>query len=764
MLYYRANNAHGGGGANDSGTSGVFLAISYDVPTGLAPSLGNLFEVGDFNPIGCVSTSAGGGTPGLLLISNGSAPPKKFDPQAGLIQDAGVPQPFPDELPSTLVENHNPSPIGLGLLADSSYVYVYTFRNCCTGAESNPSDQITVSTIGASPAAKVTISFSGVVIPGDSQICEICIYRTVGGGAFPSLAKVGCFNPNLTTTFVDSLADSQLDFVNDGLSLLNAPPPCVPYLASLKRRIFGAGDIPLLAPAGTVSVQNGSKIVEGDFDVQWDRCLENRYIQVDGDCTKYQIERVMPPASGTSPAIQRLRPYEDYNGSSAAGRRYTICGDANTVYYSEPDFPESWPVVNQIPVEPGDGDFITGLGSSYDRLIITKRGKTYTAAWSEIPALEVIDPSRISPDIGCVGPRTFAQVENGTVWLADRGIAYFDGRGVEHLPVSDGISDIFIDPDNARYMRRNSSGLVPEAVGVNYPVRQQYWLGIPTIRSNRGFDVIIVWDYKEDTVTLYEFCNQFLSMVVGKDQDGNPKVYLGDDKGFVWVADTGHTDGVGTPGNTGTVRGTVTSAQDTFSFDDDSATFVEGGLPGLGGLSGVAGLSPFLDQEPLGMAGACVYFREPGETEWTQRTVWASTKQRIYFTPPLSAGLAVGSEYMLGPINWFATIKPTNLGISADVKRTIDLFIEHVVEEFDSQVKIECLPDFANVDEGAGAVLSDDSGVPGDRILSMSSQKGRQNISLGRIIHSYMGYRLSNFAPEEPIRIINIVPTHEIMP
>lgn len=769
-----------GGASNRGGFSGAFISITFDVPTGLAPALGNLFDVGDFNPIGCVSTAAGGGTaPTVLLISNGAAIPKKFygarqqvgGPSAGQpggqIEDAGLPQPYPGEVPppgNILVENHNPSPNQLGLTSAQIYTYVYTYRNCCTNKESNPSDTWTVDTTGAAPAAKVTISFSGITISGDDQICEICVYRTVGGGAFPALAKVGCFDPELTTTFVDTLGDSQLDFTADGLSLLNAPPPCVPYLVSLKRRIFGAGAIQIPNWAGTVSVQNGSKFVEGDFDVVWDRCLEGKYFRVIDDCREYQIQYVLPPTVGTSPAISRLQLYEEFSGNSEAGKLYVVCGDPNAVYYSEPEEPESWPVVNQIPVEPGDGDFITMLGSSYDRLIICKRTKTYTADYTEIPALEIVDPNRISPDIGSVGPRTFSQVESGSVWLADRGIAYFDGRGVQHLPVSDGISDIFIDPDSPLYMRRNRSGIVPEAVGINYPVRQQYWLGIPTIRSNRGFDVIIVWDYKENTVTLYEFCNQFLSMVVGKDQEGNPRVYLGDDKGFVWVADLGNTDGVGRPGNTGTVKGTVTDSEDTFSFEDEDATFIEGGIPALGGLSGAAGLSPFLDEVPMGMAGACVYFREPGVTEWTQRTVWAASKQRVYFTPPLAANLAVGSEYMLGPINFSATIKPTNMGMDSEQKRTIDLFVVHVPEAFDSRLKVEALADFADEDERAGAVRSDDTDVPGDRIFLMSNKKGRQNAPLGRIKHGYMGYRLTNFAPEEPIRIVNIVPTYEITP
>jgi hypothetical protein len=219
------------------------------------------------------------------------------------------------------------------------------------------------------------------------------------------------------------------------------------------------------------------------------------------------------------------------------------------------------------------------------------------------------------------------------------------------------------------------------------------------------------------------------------------------------------------------VRGFITSAADTFSFDDANATFVEGGIPGLGGLSGAAGLSPFLDEQPLGMAGACVYFRDPNGaftaadgSKWDQRTVWASTKQRVYYTPPSAAPIAAGTEYMLGPINWYATLKPSNLGKDSTQKRTIDLFLVHVPEEFDSVLKIEFLPDFSAVDERAGAISSDDTGIPGDRTMLMSSPKGRQNVSIGRVKHAYMGYKLSNFAPEQPIRVLNVVPTFEETP
>lgn len=744
--------------------SSLTFAITYKVPNEPTPALGDLFPLDPFDPEGCAATAAGGGIPGILIISNGQEVPKKFVPAkltGEQIEDAGMPRPFKGE-ESLIADNSTVNSTGAsptGGLGIGRYEYRYTFRNCCTGKESDPSETIVVSTLSASPRAQVDLSFAGVRIPGDPQICEICVYRTIVDGAFPVMAKVGCIDVDTSPLlFVDDEGDSQLDFTNDPLFILNAPMPCVPYITDFKRRIFGVGDIPTLSPAGTVTVQNGSVEVEGDLDVVWDRCLEGRYIHLENDCRFYLIDRVLPPTEGTSPPLQRLCLIEEYEGQSRTGENYIVCGDANIIYSSEPEEPECWPVVNQIPVEPGDGDFCTGISSSFNRLIVCKRKKTYAMTYRDIPAIEVVDPVRISPDIGCVGPRTFQQVENSTVWLADRGIAIFDGRGVQHLPVSDDISNIFTQPDDPLYIRRNSRGLVIEAVAVNYPAKQQYWLGVPTVRSNRGFDLVIVWDYKEQTIFLYEFCNQFLSMVLGKDTDGNQRIYMGDDKGFLWVADTGLTDGAGTPGDTGTLRGVTATVPDTFSFTDPEATFLEGGIPVLGDFSGEQGFSPFLDEDPLGLAGVCVYFRNPGETEWTQRVIWAALKQRIFFTPPYAA-LEVGAEYMIAPIDFLAEFKPWNLGSNQMVKRAIDLFVIHEPEDFDSRLQVEFLADFEDTDRSADGVESDDSGVAGDRLFRMSHKTGKQRMSLGRLVHTFQQLRLSNFAPEEPIRILNVVPT-----
>lgn len=745
------------------------LSYSLFVPNREFLELGPVFDLGAFAPEGCAATSAGLGEPGVLVITNGSSLPQKFNPTAAgtdaEIEDAGIPTPFEGEVPQAIPDDSVCSPDG-GLEA-GVYRYRYTFRNCCTGKESDPNpEDIEVDTTGSTPCAKVDFSFAGVKIPGDPQICEICLYRTLVGGDFPVMAKVGCFNPSETELFVDDTSDDALDFLNEGLSILNAPMPCVPIVVEFRNRLFGMGDIPNLTPEGTVSVVNGSDIVEGDFAVEWTRCLEGKFIQIEGDCRSYEILRVLPPEDGTSPALQRLKLVDVYEGVTATGQSYHLCGRPNRLYGSEPFEPEYWPAANFLDVEPGDGDRLMGAVSNFDSLVICKRRKTYVLRFNDNPFLEVFCPTRISSDIGCIGPRTFAQVESGSVWLGDRGIVLFDGRSVQHLPASDAMNDMFTDPENARYVRRDRNGRVIDAVGVFYPAREQYLLLVPTVQTDRGCNVMVVWDVKLDNITVLEFCQQFQSMVVGKDAEGNERVYVGDTDGFVWIMDIGYTDGVGLPNATGTVAGTVTAAgtDDDFGaafLDDASASFIEGGLPGAAGLSGVLGLSGAFSglTGELGLAGTCLYTRPAGssyDTPWTVRKIFAATSTRLYITPPWDADQpAVGDPYMIGAINFDCLFKPQNYGTDDPTKRDWRQVVVHEVEDFASEVRVDILPDFQFSDPEADTV-TDDAGVTGaGRTFLMDYAKGRQVRPVGRLVHSFMAVRIRNFAPEAPVRIVN---------
>ena len=742
----------------------LMLYYSYIVPTEEVPELGPLFELDAFDPEGCAATSAGlGDNPGVLVITNGSTIPQKFNPNDSSITNAGIQEPFEDEVPMATSADTAASPTGG--LDPGIYTYRYTFCNSCTGKESDPNpDDIVVDCSTRTPRAAVTLSFANVVIPGDDQIDRICIYRTVESGDYPVMAKVGYIDLDTATLFVDALEDDQLDFINDGLSLLNGAMPCCPIVVEHKNRLVTGGDIPNLTPEGTVSVINGSQVVTGDGTTEFTRCDIGKLIQIGSDCRKYEIARLLAPETGSPSTGVRLKLSEPYEGANGTGLLYTICGRPNRLYFSEPEEPECWPAANFLDVDPGDGDRLMGAVSNFDAIVWCKRNSSYRVAWRENPVLEIVVPTLISKDVGCIGPRTFAQVASGSVWLADRGIAIFDGRSVQHLPESDVMNSLFVDPDHPHYVRRDRNGRVIGAAAAFYPAREQYLLLLPTVQTTRGANVMLVWDTSLRNITLFEFCQEFVSIVVAKDADGNQRVYLGDDSGFVWIFDVGTNDGIGFPNSTGTVRGTMTGAGvDGFGasfFDDSTASFIVGGLPELaGGISG-PGLSGLDGDSNLGMAGACVFFRENSTAEWKQRKAFLSNGTRVWVTPSWGADLpSAGWEYMLGPIEMLASFKPTNFGTTDFPKRSWRHAVEYDPQTVASQLQVELLTDFESEDPISGATIEED----GDtitrkaRVFDMSHSTGKQIEPVERQIHSFMQVKLRNFAPDEPIRVLNHV-------
>jgi hypothetical protein len=736
-------------------------------PGQFTPQLGPLFAIGSFNPLGCVSTSAGlGDAPAVLILTNGAVIPKKFNPTAMVIQNAGIDTPYRDQEPSASFISVALSPAGG--LTPGIYKYRYTLRNACTQKESDPNPvDIFVDVSAASPAAEVTLNFAGVSIPADSQIDQICIYRTILGGDFPVMAKVGCFDIPGTSIFVDSLSDSELDFINDPLDNFQAPMPCVAVVEEFRNRLWGLVDVPDLNPPGTVGVTFDSDLIQGDQDTEFDRCILGKFIQIEGDCTAYEVIECLLPTSGLSPLQgMQLKLDREYEGTTDEGLNFIVCGHPNRLYISEPIAAECWPAINFLDVDPGDGDLLIGANSNFNRLLICKRRKTYVVAFREQPIIEIVVPTLIGRDIGCIASRSFAQIASGTVWLSDRGLALYDGRGVSMVPESSVMNDLFVNPDNPNYMRRDPNGITVGAAGVYYPKREQYLLLIPTVKTERGASLILVWDTELRNVTLLEFCQEFLSIEVAKDDEGNERIYLGDTNGFVWIWDVGDTDGVGFPNATGTVRGTVTAAGiepliGSSFLDDSNAGFLVGGVPGLGNLSGISGFSGLSGQSIMGMAGACVFWRPADsglDVPWKSRFVYASTATRLFVTPNWGVEIpSVGDEYMIGPIEFRAEFKPANYGTDDFSKREWRQIVVHEQEEVSTVLRTELLRDFQNSDIDEDTVTDPDGATGEGRVYDLGFGKGRQIRPVGRLVHNFMGVRLSNFAPEEPLTIINHV-------
>jgi hypothetical protein len=114
---------------------------------------------------------------------------------------------------------------------------------------------------------------------------------------------------------------------------------------------------------------------------------------------------------------------------------------------------------------------------------------------------------------------------------------------------------------------------------------------------------------------------------------------------------------------------------------------------------------------------------------------------------------------MIGAINMDITFKPQNYGTDDPQKRDWRQVVVHEVENFASQIRVDLLPDFQLSDPEADSVVTESSDgdleTGGGRTFMMDYPKGRQVRPVGRLIHNYMSVRITNFAPEEPVRIIN---------
>jgi hypothetical protein len=110
---------------------------------------------------------------------------------------------------------------------------------------------------------------------------------------------------------------------------------------------------------------------------------------------------------------------------------------------------------------------------------------------------------------------------------------------------------------------------------------------------------------------------------------------------------------------------------------------------------------------------------------------------------------------MIGPIRFDATFKPSNYGTDDFTKRDWRQCIIHEPEAVSTLLRTELLRDFQNSDIDEDTV-TDAAGVAGlGRNFDLGFGQGRQIRPVGRFVHSFMGVRLSNFAPDEPLTILN---------
>jgi hypothetical protein len=115
----------------------------------------------------------------------------------------------------------------------------------------------------------------------------------------------------------------------------------------------------------------------------------------------------------------------------------------------------------------------------------------------------------------------------------------------------------------------------------------------------------------------------------------------------------------------------------------------------------------------------------------------------------------VGDEYMIGPIEFRSIFKVKNYGQDDDLKRQWSHVLVHEPEAVATQLRVELRPDFSDEDPNEQFLLDEEGNPITERLFDLSFSKGRQTGPSGRELFDFLQIVMSNFAPEEPVRILN---------
>jgi hypothetical protein len=230
----------------------------------------------------------------------------------------------------------------------------------------------------------------------------------------------------------------------------------------------------------------------------------------------------LPPPEGPFAALHQNRLFANRQGESS------------TIYACDILNEQYWPPQAAVSCNDPQGGQLTGLASyttqDLARLVIFKD----TGLWSLTGDIEF--SARLAPyDVreGCVAPDTVQSTPFGVIYLARSGVRITDGA--TSVAVSDQIKSLF--------RSRSTQVEYPNAVGLWFPRRNQYWLKLdpatdPGYILHRvmlpGVGDIFTWS----RIPILDMNCGVVEETSGDDGD----LLVGDTAGFVWTRDVGADD------------------------------------------------------------------------------------------------------------------------------------------------------------------------------------------------------------------------------
>lgn len=201
----------------------------------------------------------------------------------------------------------------------------------------------------------------------------------------------------------------------------------------------------------------------------------------------------------------------------------------NRVRWSDINNQNSFPILNYIDVEYGDGDKIVSIVSFDESVYIFKQRSIYQMLITGNAGANAFIIRPVARNIGAWAKMSVKPIPNvGIAFLAQNTEYLLNDSGV--TPIGDKIQRTFDTIQRSQWQN---------AIGGVYPKKYQYWLAVSTAGTTNT--EVLVYDYIQQNWTIYDDMN--LSMLAqGVSTTGDNILLSGGPSATVWQQDNGTID------------------------------------------------------------------------------------------------------------------------------------------------------------------------------------------------------------------------------
>lgn len=253
---------------------------------------------------------------------------------------------------------------------------------------------------------------------------------------------------------------------------------------------------------------------------------EDPPLEWDGAGTSSLTTMTVPSGLTDAQFVKQFNNYLFLGNVAVSGTRH-----GSRFYWSNLKDTGTWTATDFIEVAKDDGQVITGMKVLADRLVIFKTRSIYNVFFTGDADIPFILPGggKSNSSVGCVGPYSIQEVNNGLVFLSHDGFYFYDG--FNSFKISDKISTTLLGYNTTRFN---------QTVSLVQKDKNRYWAAMPDSGQTNN-NKIVVWDFFNNAFSIYSGVNAsaMATIFVNGDEE---RPYFGDYLGFTYRADTGTSD------------------------------------------------------------------------------------------------------------------------------------------------------------------------------------------------------------------------------